>query len=506
MTGLQAFLDNIRDTLGEHIVSTEKALRCTLSLDIFPNSETIAAAVIRPQNEESVTAILKQANTRGVKLRIRGGGFSYTGGYSPQNDTDVLLDLRSLDTIHEINTDDLVATVGAGCTWEKLLNALREKGLDTLIQPPVSGSHSTIGGAISQGLPGDMSGVLSLGMVMPDGETLVTGSAGTTPGRLPFNRHSGPDFTGLFIGDCGVYGVKTRVSLRLRKRPARSGHATILFKDLPQLTDALRQIGASGLTRRCMGLDPVKSRTAIPATLGERLAAARSIGKSAGILELIKVGLASLRPETGQWTLHITVEGESRAMVQEKLAAVRRLCKNRTGETAPAIPRALYAQPFSIRATAGRNGESWVPVHGIVAPSRAKEAANMLNNFQIKHAKALQQQNTKMGLLVSTAGAYVLFEPMFEWPGTLSPMVAEALGKQRVRKFTNTNIAKRDSNFVRRLRQELRDEFANLDATFIQQGRFYPYSKDDNGLGSLASLLRKAIDPAQTTNDGLLGL
>ncbi len=62
-------------------------------------------------------------------------------------------------------------------------------------------------------------GLLSLEVMLADGSTLRTGAAALTNGR-PFLRYHGPDLTGLFLGNTGALGIKTRATLRLIRQPA----------------------------------------------------------------------------------------------------------------------------------------------------------------------------------------------------------------------------------------------------------------------------------------------
>ena len=65
-------------------------------------------------------------------------------------------------------------------------------------------------GSAQHGVSADS--VLGLEIILANGSLLRTGSwAGT--GKAPFQRNYGPDLTGIFLGDCGAFGVKSRVAL-----------------------------------------------------------------------------------------------------------------------------------------------------------------------------------------------------------------------------------------------------------------------------------------------------
>jgi len=82
-------------------------------------------------------------------MSVRGGGASYTDGYLPRDDGQVLLDLSQLNRIVEINEQDAYVTVEAGVTWEALKRALDERDLRTPFWGPFSGLLATVGGSVA---------------------------------------------------------------------------------------------------------------------------------------------------------------------------------------------------------------------------------------------------------------------------------------------------------------------------------------------------------------------
>ena len=510
MSAVERFLTEIGTALPAGALLVDETARRACSEDVFLRDDdaATAAAVIRPSTESDVRTVIEGANRNGIRLRIRGGGLSYSGGYRPAEPDDVMLDMGAMSDVLHVDCENLTVTVQAGCTWETLFDTLSPLGLDTVMPPPVSGSHSTIGGAVSQGLPGDVSAILGVSAVLGNGDLVTTGSAGVKPGGPGFNRNAGPDFTGMFIGDCGAYGVKTRITLRVRRRADTVLHASMLFEDLSALAGAAGSIGASGLTYRCLGLDPRKSRSTRQLSFSEKLAELRAVRRAAGIVAATRIGVGGLLGSASDgWVLHCTVEGDTPAIAKAKLAAVKRLGRNRTREIVPVVPRFLYARPFSVRGAAGRRGEAWVPVHGIVPLSKVEAACAALAAFEREHAAEFERHQIEFGLLLSSGGPYVLFEPMFQWPDTLAPVVQQAIGKDRLSKLETFAPDLSTRRRVAKLRAALRDVFASVDATHLQYGRFYTYLVDDKtGLRKMARGLRDLFDGNRTVNAGILDL
>src|SRR6185437_7728179 len=127
--------------------------------------------VLRPRGTEETAAAMRVLARHGAALVARGAGLSYTGGVVPHA-PGVVIDTAAMTSI-TVNADDLTAIVGAGCSWEALAAALKSHGLRPAAVPPISGSHSTIGGAASQGVSGS-EGIAGLAVVLADGEVVRT--------------------------------------------------------------------------------------------------------------------------------------------------------------------------------------------------------------------------------------------------------------------------------------------------------------------------------------------
>ena len=203
------------------------------------------ALVVRPAHVDDVCRVVKILTDLGIAVIARGGGFSSSGGVHVHKTPSAVIDLSDLNRIVEINETDRYVTVEAGCTWGTLFDALRALGLRTPFFGPASGLNSTIGGAagnnayfFGSGRYGTMADcVLGLDVVLADGSLVETGSA-AAEGRTPFLRSFGPDFTGIFLGDCGAFGIKVAVTLPLIPYPAAEGYLSFAFERCEDIADA----------------------------------------------------------------------------------------------------------------------------------------------------------------------------------------------------------------------------------------------------------------------------
>ncbi len=212
--------------IGGANVVIDEVERKLLSTDLSYKPGEIADVVVRPADSKEVSACVSIAASVGMPVVARGGGMSYTQGYQPEQPGSLLVDMRRMDQVLEINTEDMYVTVQTGCTWKKLYEALREHDVRTPYFGPLSGMYATVGGALSQNSLFLGSGLynttaesaLGLKVILADGAVLQTGSAAHKNGQ-PFYRHFGPDLTGIFTADTGAFGIKSEATLRLIEAP-----------------------------------------------------------------------------------------------------------------------------------------------------------------------------------------------------------------------------------------------------------------------------------------------
>ena len=218
-------IQNLKQVLGAENYSDDLKARELFSQDIW-SIGTTADYIISPTDTAQLAAAIEIAAKASIAINPRGGGMSYTKGYTPEKEGTAILDFSRMDKILEINQDDMYVTVQAGVTWKGLYEALKPLGLRTPFWGPLSGISSTIGGGLSQNNAFFGSGthgpstdsVTSLTVVLADGTVVKTGTAGIKNGK-PFWRQYGPDLTGLFLSDAGTLAYKAEATLRLIPTP-----------------------------------------------------------------------------------------------------------------------------------------------------------------------------------------------------------------------------------------------------------------------------------------------
>ncbi|WP_203072800.1 FAD-binding oxidoreductase [Falsiroseomonas ponticola] len=501
MSGLAAAL---RELLGEAHVATDAAACALAASDLFEWPDAAPALlVIRPGSTEECAAALRIVAQHGAPVVPRGAGLSYTAGVVPTTPA-VVVDTARLDAIR-IDAANLTAIVGAGTTWQKLAEALAPHGLRAAQASPISGAASTVGGVAAQNLPGSMDGILGLAVVLADGSVARTGALAMRE-EPRFWRNMGPDLTGLFLGDCGAFGVKTEIALRLTAE-REAAFASFAFEDGAAMMGALVSIAQKGLVARALAMDPVRGRSATKVEAGEALRTAAAVAARAGsVMQAMRdvAGLARAKLADPAWTLHLTAEGVTIAAAEAGITAARAIALAAGGrETDAAIPRALRARPYSIRGFVGPDGERWVPVHGMLPLGTAQACLAALEaRLPSLH---LAEHGISVSHIISSLGAYVTIEPMFYWRDALDPLHLQHLSDKNRARFGAFPANPTARAIVRDARKALAAVMDAHGAVHAQIGRHYALAERMTPEG--AALLRQVkamLDPHRRMNPGAL--
>jgi len=213
------------------------------------SDEFDASAVVMPTSTEQVQAVVRIANEHRVPLWTFSQGRNNTyGGPAPRQRGSVLVNLRQMNRILEIDTELAYAVVEPGVRWFDLNDALVEQGADLWTSIPDLGWGSIIGNSLEYGIGyspyGDHArNLCGLEVVLADGTLLRTGM-GAMPGNRAWHTypHSyGPSFAGLF--QQSNYGIVTSAGWGLLPRPEVYSACWARFSGyeaLGQVVDALR--------------------------------------------------------------------------------------------------------------------------------------------------------------------------------------------------------------------------------------------------------------------------
>jgi 4-cresol dehydrogenase (hydroxylating) len=239
--------------LGSDAVSYDPASY----LDPFAPGDALAhapSAVVLPKDVEGVRAALAVANRYQVPLWTvsTGRNFAY-GGAAPRMRGCVVLDLRRMNRIIEIDETLGYALVEPGVTYYELHRALgtpRRFWLD----PPAAGWGSVIGNTLERGYGttpyGDHAAhQCGMEVVLANGDVVRTGMGAMTSSRdwQVFRSGFGPSYDDMFKQS--NFGVVTKLGIRLM--PAPEGYMICRYAfaredDLERVVDTLRPLRMDG--------------------------------------------------------------------------------------------------------------------------------------------------------------------------------------------------------------------------------------------------------------------
>ncbi len=509
--------------VGAQNVHLDETRRRLHSQDIWQQAGAVVALVVAPCSTDETAQIVRAIHESGFAIAPRGAGMSYTGGYVPAGERTVSLDMSRMNSILRVSRDDMVVTVQAGVTWKALGEALAPLGLRTPFWGPMSGLKSTIGGGVSQlnamfgaGQYGTSSeSLVALSVVLADGRVLRTGARGAD-GDTPFYRHFGPDLAGLFCGDCGVFGVKTEITLRLMAAPPHEDHASFSFPTGGSLLHAMAAIARAGIACETCAFDPGltsvrlarASLSADVKTLGAVISKEKSIAH--GLFAAAKMALGGRKfVEADEYPLHVVCEGRSAAGVRADMAALRRLAVAEGGvEIANTIAKVIRAMPFpEMNSMVGPTGEAWVPIHGVVSLSSAPRILAEIHAVYAELAAAHAAAGVKTGFLFTTMSSNaIIIEPVFFWPEGWRDIHAAAITPAHLARLTQRPPNPQAREVVMQTRRAVLAIFARHGAGHFQIGRTYPYreSRDAASIG-LLDAIKHFADPSVQLNPGVLG-
>ncbi|MHA1986915.1 MAG: FAD-binding oxidoreductase [Promethearchaeota archaeon] len=233
----EEILTNLEAIVGKDFASNEAEDLFIYSQDPGASVPRPADFVVMPQSVEEIQEIVKLANKEKIPLIPMGGGLTLSGLVIPIRGG-IVIDLKRMDQILEINEMSRYALIEPGVTTGKLISYLNELYPD--LQPAIPDappSATVVGNALIHG-----SGYLSqkygnhgemingIEVVLPSGDICRLGSCSISD--YWFSRGPIPDLVGLFISSFGTMGIITKLSYKLYPKPKMRDLVFGLCKDV----------------------------------------------------------------------------------------------------------------------------------------------------------------------------------------------------------------------------------------------------------------------------------
>ena len=202
-------------------------------------------AVVVPETADEVVTLVRFCHDEKLPFVARGSGTSLSGGSLPFAGG-IVITLNRLNRILRVDPAQRIAVVEPGVVNLAVTAAAQPYGLH-YAPDPSSQSICTIGGNVAFNAGGahclkygmTSNHVLGLKAVLATGELVEFGG--------PSREQIGPDWTGLFVGNEGLFGIALEITLQLLPR-AEVYHTVLAgYRTLEQAGDAVAAVVASGL-------------------------------------------------------------------------------------------------------------------------------------------------------------------------------------------------------------------------------------------------------------------
>jgi len=245
-------LRNLEEIVGKDFASNKLEDLFIYSQDPGASEPRPVDFIVMPKTTEEVQEIMKLANKETIPLVPMGGGLTLSGLIIPVKGG-IVVDMKRMDKIIEINELSQYALIEAGVTTGQLLFYLNENY--PKLQPPIPDAppSATIAGNVlihgsgylSQKYGDHGAMINGLEVVLPNGDICKLGSCAVS--KYWFARGPIPDLIGLFISSFGTMGIITKLSIQLFNKTRFREVVFGLLKDLKDIPNVLLRLTETGL-------------------------------------------------------------------------------------------------------------------------------------------------------------------------------------------------------------------------------------------------------------------
>ncbi len=209
------------------------------------NFDGSAAVVCFPLTTDEVRDVVRTCVRHQRPWVARGSGTGLAGGATPL-DGAVVISLAKMNRILSVDADARLAWVEPGVLNLDLTKAVQHHGLH-FAPDPSSQQSCTIGGNVANNSGGPhcladgvtSAHVLAMEVVLPEGDVVTLGGEDADP--------LGFDLRGSFVGSEGMFGIATKVCVRLTQTPPTVRTMLLDFNSVTDGATTVSDIIADGM-------------------------------------------------------------------------------------------------------------------------------------------------------------------------------------------------------------------------------------------------------------------
>lgn len=222
--------------------------------NILGYSKYKPAAVIKPKTIQQVQQLVALANKHKIPLTPRGGGTGYSGGALPTG-SGMVVEMRGLNKVVELDVANRLVTVQAGITVIELNRFLKKRGF-WWPHDPGSRRWATVGGTISTNGIGTFSTkyglaknlAVAIKVVTPQADILQVGSKTRT-------SDVNYDLLSLILASEGTLGIIVEATLKVFSLPKSRKISVYSFRKFRGAARAAERILDAGLVPESMNIE-----------------------------------------------------------------------------------------------------------------------------------------------------------------------------------------------------------------------------------------------------------
>lgn len=227
-------------------VRTDEPTRRKYAEDQTEIEPHLPDAVVEARTVEEVVNVVKACARAGLPL-VPVVGNSNIGGLAIPSRGGVVLDLKPMNRILEINDEEMYALIEPGVTWGQIRDELEKHprlAFGYSLAPP---DVSVMGNCLMDGLTtlslkhgSTANWVNGVEAVLASGDVIRTGIAALVPNWS--TNSPMPDLTGLFLNMHGTTGVVTKMAVQLWPRRAFRKRFLLLAKEVEPALAKCREL------------------------------------------------------------------------------------------------------------------------------------------------------------------------------------------------------------------------------------------------------------------------
>ena len=225
--------ESLRAMIGPDVLLEAAADTAPLLTDHRALFHGRALAVALPRNVDEVSRLLAWSSAARVGVVPQGGNTGYCGGATPdESGRQLLMGLRRLNRVRQIDAANFTMTVEAGCTLGEVQRAAAAAErffpleLGSADSCQIGGNLATNAGGLNV-LRFGMARALTLGI-----EVVLANGQVFRHLRTLHKDNTGYDLTGLLVGSEGTLGVITAATLKLWPRLRSTATALVAVPDV----------------------------------------------------------------------------------------------------------------------------------------------------------------------------------------------------------------------------------------------------------------------------------